>query len=445
MASGQERRVALASLIGGSVEYYEFFIYGLSASLVFNREFFPSFSPAAGTLLSLSTFAIAFIARPIGAWLFGHFGDRAGRKSMLILTLIGMGGATTLVGALPGYATIGVWAPILLIVLRVVQGLSVAGESSGGFLLTFEHSERGGRPGFFTGTVSTGNIWGLLLSNGVFALVNLLPKGQFDAWGWRLPFLFSAVLVGVGLYVRSRLTESPGFQQVREAGNVSRNPALDVLRRHPGNFIALILVTIPQSVYFYIVSVFALTYTARTHVSASTVSLVVTIISAALLFVMPLTGWIADRNGRPRAVFAAGLVIMAVAPFIWFPLFDSGNLALVFVGFAVILGGFAANYGTQGMLYPPLFPPHLRYTATAISVAVGGVLGGAIAPLIATWLLDAFGTWVPIAVYMTLTAVIALAATALLRVYVPKAPGPPAPAPGATSADGSAAALDPLS
>jgi MFS family permease len=421
MASAQERRVALASLIGGSVEYYEFFIYGLSASLVFGREFFPSFSPAAGTLLSLSTFAVAFIARPIGGWLFGHYGDRVGRKTMLILTLVGMGGATTLVGLMPGYTTIGVWAPILLVVLRIVQGLSVAGESSGGFLLTFEHSERGGRPGLFTGTVSTGNIWGLLLSNGVFALVNLLPKGQFDAWGWRLPFLFSAVLVAIGLYVRSKLAESPGFQRIKDRGQVSRNPALDVLRQHPGNFIAIILVTIPQSVYFYIASVFALTYTTRTHVTASTISLVVTIISAALLFVMPLVGWIADRNGRPRTVFGVGLVIMAVAPFIWFPLFDSGNLALVFVGFALLLGGFAANYGTQGMLYPPLFAPHLRYTATAISVAVGGVLGGAIAPLLAIWLLDSFGTWVPIAVYMTLTALIALVATAFLRVYVPRA------------------------
>jgi MFS family permease len=332
-----------------------------------------------------------------------------------------MGGATTLVGLMPGYTTIGVWAPILLVVLRIVQGLSVAGESSGGFLLTFEHSERGGRPGLFTGTVSTGNIWGLLLSNGVFALVNLLPKGQFDAWGWRLPFLFSAVLVAIGLYVRSKLAESPGFQRIKDRGQVSRNPALDVLRQHPGNFIAIILVTIPQSVYFYIASVFALTYTTRTHVTASTISLVVTIISAALLFVMPLVGWIADRNGRPRTVFGVGLVIMAVAPFIWFPLFDSGNLALVFVGFALLLGGFAANYGTQGMLYPPLFAPHLRYTATAISVAVGGVLGGAIAPLLAIWLLDSFGTWVPIAAYMTLTALIALVATAFLRVYVPRA------------------------
>ncbi|HEY1702501.1 MAG TPA: MFS transporter [Trebonia sp.] len=440
MASAQERRVALASLIGGSVEYYEFFIYGLSASLVFGREFFPTFSPAAGTLLSLSTFAIAFIARPVGGWLFGHYGDRIGRKTMLILTLAGMGGATTLVGLMPGYTTIGVWAPILLVVLRIVQGLSVAGESSGGFLLTFEHSERGGRPGLFTGTVSTGNIWGLLLSNGVFALVNLLPKGQFDAWGWRLPFLSSAVLVAIGLYVRSKLSESPGFQRIKDRGQVSRNPALDVLRQHPGNFIGIILVTIPQSVYFYIASVFALTYTTRTHVTASTISLVVTIISAALLFVMPLVGWIADRNGRPRTVFGIGLVIMAVTPFLWFPLFDSGNLALVFVGFALLLGGFAANYGTQGMLYPPLFAPHLRYTATAISVAVGGVLGGAIAPLIAIWLLDSFGTWVPIAVYMTLTAVIALVATAFLRVYVP----PQAmPAPDTGRPDGSSTLITP--
>jgi MFS family permease len=440
MASRQVRRATLASLIGGSIEWYEFFIYGLSASLVFGREFFPSFSPAAGTLLSLSTFAIAFVVRPFGGWLFGHYGDRIGRKTVLILTLVGMGGATTLVGLLPGYDTIGVWAPVLLVVLRIVQGVSVGGETPGGFLLTFEHSERTGRVGLLTGTVSTGNIWGLLLSNGAFSLVNLLPRAQFDAWGWRLPFLFSAVLVAIGLYVRSRLEETPDFQEIKDRGQVSRNPALDVLRQHPGNFIGVILVTIPQSVYFYMPSVFALTYAARTHVTASTVSLVVTITSATVLFVMPALGWLADRNGRPRAIFATGLVIMVVSPFLWFPMFDSGNLALVYVGFALMFGGFAANYGTQGMLYPTLFAPHLRYTATAVSVQIGAVLGGAVAPLLAIWLLNAFGNWVPVAVYMALTAVIALIATAFLRVYVP---AQTTQAPGTARAEGSPTLITP--
>ncbi|MGK3203153.1 MFS transporter [Amycolatopsis sp. MEPSY49] len=415
MTSAHERRVALASLIGGSIEYYEFFIYGLSASLVFGKLFFPSADPLAGTLLALSTFAVAFLARPVGGWLFGHFGDRIGRRAVLILTLVGMGGATTLVGLLPGYGAIGVAAPILLVVLRLVQGLSVAGETTGGFLLTYEHTERGGRPGLFTGAVSTGNVVGLLLANGAFFLVNLLPEDQFLRWGWRLPFLFSAVLVGVGLYIRTKLAESPDFAAVKAAGRVSRNPALEVVRRHPLRFLGVVLVTIPQSIFFYVASVFSLSYAPKAGVAASTVSLIVMVICALLVVAMPFFGWLGDRTGRPRVIFGAGLVVMAVAPFVWFPLFDTGNPVLLFLGFAVLLGGFAVNYGTQGMFYPQLFPAHLRYSAIGVSVAVGGVLGGAFAPLIAIWLLGTSGSWVPVACYMTGTATIAAVTTLLLR------------------------------
>ncbi|WP_067678937.1 MFS transporter [Nocardia miyunensis] len=410
-----QRRVALASLIGSSVEYYEFFIYGLSASLVFGKLFFPSVDPVAGTLLSLSTFGVAFLARPIGGWLLGHFGDRIGRRTVLVLTLVGMGGATTLVGLLPGYNTIGIAAPIMLVVLRVIQGLAVAGGTTGGFLLTYEHTESGGRRGLFTGAVSTGSLVGLLLANGAFFLVNLLPKDQFMLWGWRLPFIASIALVGVGLYIRNRLAESPDFTEAKDSGQVSSNPALEVIREHPLRFVGLVLVTVPQSIFFYLGSVFSLSYAPKVGVSSTTVSLLVMVICALLVFVMPLFGWIGDRTSRPRAVFAGGMVVMVIAPFVWFSLFGTRNPVLLFIGFALLLGGFAVNYSVQGMYYPQLFPPHLRYTAIGVSSAVGNVLGGAFAPLIAVWLMNSSGSWVPVAGYMTAVATLALVITLFLR------------------------------
>lgn len=415
MASPQEKRVALASLIGGSIEYYEFFVYGLSASLVFGKLFFPSFDPVAGTLLSLSTFAIAFLARPVGGWIFGHFGDRIGRRRVLILTLVGMGVATALVGVLPTYGAVGVAAPVSLVVLRVLQGISVGGETTGGFLMTFEHTKEGGRPGLFTGTVSTGNVCGLLLANGAFFLVTLLPDDQYRTWGWRLPFLFSTVLVGVGLYVRNRLAESPEFEAVRARGRVSRNPAFEVLRRRPGTFVGLILVTVPQSVNFYVASVFSFAYAKTVGVAASTVSVVVMTICAVLIVAMPVVGWLADRTGRTKMIFGVGMAVMAVSPFVWFPLFDTGRTGLIFVGFALLMGGFAINYGTQGLFYPPLFPAHLRYSGIGLSVAIGGVLGGAFAPVVAIWLLGRFDSWVPIAGYMSATALIGTVVALALR------------------------------
>ncbi|MCG7205127.1 MFS transporter [Streptomyces arenae] len=416
MARSHATRVTLASLIGGSIEYYEFFIYGLSASLVFSKLFFPSFDSFVGTLLSLSTFGLAFLARPLGGWLAGHFGDRIGRKTVMMATLIGMGGATTLVGLLPTYGTVGVAAPILLIVLRIVQGISVAGETTGGFLLTFEHTRGGKRPGLLTGLVSTGNVCGLLLANGVFLLAHMLPDDQFMSWGWRLPFLFSAVLVGVGLYVRSRLEESPDFETVREDGAVAARPAIEVIRRHPGAFLGLILMTVPQSIYFYMASVFAFTYAETVEVSTGLVNVMVMITSALLILVMPFFGSVADRTGRPKTIFAIGMAMMVIAPFVWFPLFDTGNAALIFPAFLLLLGGFGISYGTQGVLFPSLLPPHLRYSGIGIGVALGGVFGGAFAPLIALALFDHFDSWLPVALYMSGTAVLGLVATLLMRV-----------------------------
>lgn len=379
---GQRRRAVLSSLIGNSIEFYEFLIYGSLSSLYFGKLFFPSFDPTTGTLLSLSTFAVAFVGRPLGAFVFGHFGDRVGRKTTLVTTLIMMGGATVLIGLLPTYRTIGVAAPILLTILRFIQGCSLGGESSGGFLMALE-SARPNRRGLLTAIVGTGNAWGLLLANGVLLLVTLLPDRQVLAWGWRLPFLFSAVLVGVALHVRLRLTETPEFARSKAEGAVRTRPAFDVLSRHGLITLCASLSTLPLFLVFYLGSVFSLKYGATINVGRSVVLELLVVSCVFLIVAMPFFGWLGDRYNR-KAVFVGGIVVMTVAPFAWFPLLNTGSFPLMALGFLLLFTGFAANYGAQGTFLPQLFPTVLRYSGMSISYNVGGLLGGAISPIIAT-------------------------------------------------------------
>ncbi|MGV4982252.1 MFS transporter [Streptomyces sp. NRAIS4] len=413
ISNDQCRRAVLSSLIGNSIEFYEFLIYGSFSSLYFNKLFFPSFNAATGTLLSLSTFAVAFAGRPLGAVVFGHFGDRIGRKTTLITTLTVMGGATVLIGLLPTYKTIGVAAPILLTTLRFIQGFSLGGESSGGFLMALE-SAQPNRRGLLTGIVGTGNAWGLLLANGALLLVTALPDRQVLSWGWRLPFVFSAVLVGVALHVRLRLAETPEFEQVKAAGVVRSRPTFDVVVRHGLITLCASLSALPMFLVFYLGSVFSLKYAATINVGRS-VMLVLLVGSCVFLIVaMPFSGWLGDRYHR-KTLFVGGIVVMTVAPFAWFPLLDSGSFPLMALGFLLLFAGFAANYGVQGAFYPRLFPTALRYSGMSISYNVGGLLGGAVSPIIATSLLGTFHSWTPIAVYMAAAGLIALAASAFLR------------------------------
>ncbi|MGW2420986.1 MFS transporter [Streptomyces sp. NPDC001709] len=413
ISNDQRRRAVLSSLIGNSIEFYEFLIYGSFSSLYFNKLFFPSFNAATGTLLSLSTFAVAFAGRPLGAVVFGHFGDRIGRKTTLITTLTVMGGATVLIGLLPTYKTIGVAAPILLTTLRFIQGFSLGGESSGGFLMALE-SAQPNRRGLLTGIVGTGNAWGLLLANGALLLVTALPDRQVLSWGWRLPFVFSAVLVGVALHVRLRLAETPEFEQVKAAGVVRSRPTFDVVVRHGLITLCASLSALPMFLVFYLGSVFSLKYAATINVGRS-VMLVLLVGSCVFLIVaMPFSGWLGDRYHR-KTLFVGGIVVMTVAPFAWFPLLDSGSFPLMALGFLLLFAGFAANYGVQGAFYPRLFPTALRYSGMSISYNVGGLLGGAVSPIIATSLLGTFHSWTPIAVYMAAAGLIALVASAFLR------------------------------
>jgi MFS family permease len=408
----QARKVVAASLLGNTIEYYEFFIYGLCASLIFNKLFFPSFDPVVGTLLSLTTFAIAFVARPIGGWAAGHFGDRIGRRTTLVLTLSGMGLATTLIGLLPTYGTIGVAAPILLTVLRFMQGFSLGGEASGGFLMALEHA-RGGKRGLFTGIVGTGNVCGLLLANGVFLAVTQLPEAALLSWGWRIPFLLSGLLVIVALYIRLQIEESPVFQAAQRSGAVSESPSKELFRNHWRQVIGVAFANMPTNVVFYLGSVFALGYATSQGANRSTVLTVVMVTCAVMIVAMPYFGSLGDRVDRKK-ILLVGIALMAATPFVFFPLIGTGKPLLMLVGYLALFAGFAANYGALNAFLPHQFPASLRYSGVAIGTNLGGVFGGALAPIIATALLARFDSWVPIAIYLLVIMVAAAIATWLL-------------------------------
>ncbi|MEU3270534.1 MFS transporter [Saccharomonospora sp. NPDC006951] len=410
----QARKVLLSSLVGSTVEWYEFFIYGTAASLVFDRLFFPDFDPLVGTLLALSTFAIAFVARPIGGVVFGHFGDRIGRKSMLVLTLTLMGGATFVIGILPTYDQIGVAAPILLVLVRLVQGFSLGGEYSGAVLMSVEHAE-GRKRGFFGAVVNTGAGWGLLLANLVFLIVSQLPEAAFDAWGWRIPFLLSAVLVGIGLFIRLKLGESPEFEKVKKADKVRKVPVVDVLRNHLSLVALMCLAYLSAGVTFYVGTVFSLTYgTKELDIDRSLLLGLVIAVNVLTIIGIPFFGWLSDRIGR-KPIFLAGIVGMLVLPYLWFPMLDTGDTALMLMGFLVLFIPYAANYGVMPTFFTHIFPIGVRYTGMSIGYTLGTVLGSGLAPIVATFLLDQTGSWLAIALYMSATGVLSFVAALFLH------------------------------
>jgi metabolite-proton symporter len=412
--SGQARRVLLASLVGSTVEWYEFFIYGTAASLLFNDLFFPEFDPLVGSLLALSTFAIAFVARPIGGVVFGHFGDRVGRKSMLVITLTMMGAATLAIGLLPTYAQIGAAAPLLLVLLRLIQGFSLGGEYGGAVLMSVEHAGTG-RRGFFGAVVNTGAGWGLLLANLVFLAVSQLPDEAFASWGWRVPFWLSAVLVALGLVIRLTLEESPDFEAVKKSGEVRRAPVVEVLRRYPALVALVCLAYLSAGVTFYVGTVFSLTYGTGTLGAERSLLLgLVTAVNVLTIVGIPFFGWLSDRVDR-RAIFLAGVVGMAALPYAWFALLGTGSTGLMALGFVLLFIPYAANYGVMPTFFAHVFPAPVRYTGLSTGYTLGTVLGSGLAPIIATFLLRATGGWLAIAVYMSGAGVLSFVAALFLR------------------------------
>jgi MFS family permease len=374
-------KVALASLAGTSIEYYDFFIYGTAAALVFNRLFFPSFDPLVGTLLSFSTFAVAFIARPIGGIVLGHFGDRVGRKAMLIITLTTMGASTLLVGLLPSYDSIGIAAPILLVALRFIQGFSLGGEYTGAVLMTSEHSQADQR-GYFGSWVQTGAQFGLIIANLVFLAVSGLSHKQMLAWGWRVPFIASVALVALGFFIRLRITESPTFQKVKEEGRIEKAPLLTVLRESPGTILLTAGASISSGVTFYGISVFGLSYGVSTLGLSNAQMLTVLIVSAALCIVLTLYfGRLSDRLGY-RPVFVGGLIGTAVVAVPWGLLVGTGSFGGVFAGYLLIVIPYAAQWATLGVFFSRAFEGQVRYSGMSLGYTLGLILGGGLTPII---------------------------------------------------------------
>ena len=384
------RRVALASMVGTSIEWYDFFVFGTASALVFGRLFFPTFSELAGTLAAFASFAVGFVARPVGGLVFGHFGDRIGRKTTLVLTLTMMGVATFLMGLMPTYATIGVWAPILMVVLRFVQGLAVGGEWGGAVLMATEHSH-GERRGFFGSFAQMGSAVGGLMSTGMFLLVQQLPEDDFVSWGWRVPFLVSIALVVVGLFIRLRIMESPIFAKIKETRRLAKMPALDLLRFDARNVLLAAGLYMAHGTLFYAMTVYTLAYTTATYgLSQNTYLIGVTAAGAVQCLTIPFYGALSDKLGRRPVIIFGTLFIVAFA----IPLnFMITSQVPVLTWLAVVIGicvGHNAVYSPTAALYSEMFPAHVRYSGASLGYQLGGAMAGFV-PLTAASLVGAAG------------------------------------------------------
>lgn len=411
----QRRRAALASWVGTTIEYYDYACYGIAASLVFADLFFPAADPLVGTLLSLASFAAGYIARPLGALVFGHLGDRLGRKNTLIFTLILMGAATFTIGVLPTYQSIGITAPALLLLARILQGVSAGGEYGGAVLMTVEHSGQK-RRGFFGSLVNTGTTAGLLLANLAFLPVFSMEKSSMEAWGWRVPFLVSAILVVVGLVARLAVTESPEFAEVKQRNAVRKLPILDAFRSSWRNMVLVAFGIVASGTAFTMASVYSLAY-GKDGLGLDNDRMLSVLLPATvvILICVPLFGTLADRIGL-RAVFLGGAASLMVLPFIWFALLGTRHYGWMLLGFSLLLIGYSANYSVVPAYFSSVFPSEVRFSGMSIAFTTGLLGGNAIAPALSAWLLATTDGWVAIAIYMSAAAFVSLIAGLFLRV-----------------------------
>jgi metabolite-proton symporter len=394
------RRVVTASLVGTSLEWYDFFLYGSAAALVFNKLFFPTFDPLTGTLLAFTTYAVGFVARPIGGIVFGHYGDKLGRKNVLVVTLLLMGIATVLIGLLPTYAQIGAGAPILLVTLRFIQGLGLGGEWGGAVLMSLEHGKPEQR-GLAASWPQVGVPMGNLLATAVLGLMSLtLSEDAFLSWGWRLPFLLSGLLVLVGLWIRFTITESPLFAEVAESKKRARMPIVDVVRIYPRELLVAIGARIGTDIAFYTFVLFILAYITTTLGLPRTTGLIAVMVgSACQLVLIPLFGALSDRVGR-KPVYLAGAAGAGVWVFVFFAMLDTKSTALIILTTVVALVFHAMMYGPQAAFMTEMFSTRLRYSGASLTYQVSGILGGGLAPLISLKLLDVYDTPMAVAVYV---------------------------------------------
>jgi metabolite-proton symporter len=407
----------MASAVGSALEWYDFFIYGTAAALVFAQLFFPKSDPAMGTLLAFVTFGVGFVARPLGGAVFGHLGDKLGRKPVLVMTLMVVGGGTFLIGLLPTYESIGVWAPILLVVLRLVQGFGAGAEYGGAVLLAVEHAPEGKR-GLYGSFAPVGVTVGLLLANGVFALMALLPDADFLSWGWRVPFLLSLLLIFFGIYIRWTVTETPAFAKIAARKKTTRSPVLEAVLRHPREFLVVIGARMAENGLGFLFPVFALSYmTQQLHLPRTMVLQGNMFAYTVQLITLPLFAALSDRIGR-RPVYMGGALFSAAFAFPFFMLVNSQSQPLIWL--ALVLGisvGVGAMFGAQAAYFAELFGTSLRFSGFAFARELGSIFAGGLAPFIATWLLIWQGgqPW-GVAVYMVAMSLV----TAIAVYYGPE-------------------------
>jgi len=399
-AGSSRLRVVLAASIGSALEWYDFFLYGTAAALVFGELFFPKSDPVVGTLLSFLTFGVGFVFRPLGGIIFGILGDRYGRKPVLVATLLMIGLGTTAIGFLPTYSQIGVWAPILLVAMRIVQGLGAGAEYGGAVIYLVENAPANHR-GFWGGFAPLGVSVGNLLAAGAFALVSMLPHDALMDWGWRLPFLASFVLILVGLYVRLRITETPVFTEaVLARGIVEKNPAMEALRHHPRNFLVVLGARMAENGLGYFFPVFGLSYVIKTLGVPNSEALSALMLAFVIeLFAILGFAALSDRVGRrPVYMFGALAGVALAFPFFWMV----GTKQWIWIALAFILARAvvtAAMFGPQAAYFAELFPPQRRFAGFAFARELGSLLSGGPAPFVATALVAAYGSWWPVACY----------------------------------------------
>jgi metabolite-proton symporter len=406
----------MSSLIGTTIEWYDFFLYGSAAALVFNKLFFPSFDPLVGTLLAFATYAVGFVARPLGGIVFGHFGDRIGRKRLLMWSLVVMGLATVLIGLLPGYDAIGIWAPVGLILLRVLQGFAVGGEWGGAVLMAAEHGDSA-RRGYWASWPQAGVPLGSLLSAGILAfMAGVQSEAEFLRWGWRVPFLLSGVLVAIGWYIRNRVAESPMFKaEIEAAEEPPKMPVMNVVRERPRAILLGAGLRVGENIIYYILTVFSLTFLVDVAAHSRSLALDALLIGAAVQFVaIPLLALLSDSIGR-RPVYAFGAFASAIFIFFFFPMLASASHALIILAIVVGLLLHASMYAPQAAFITELFPTRIRYSGASIAYQLTAIFAGSLAPIIALWLYKDLHSAVPVSIYVAIACVISGASALLAR------------------------------
>lgn len=408
------RQIALASVIGTTVEWYDLFVFGTASALVFNKIFFPSFDPIVGTMLAFGTFASAYIARMVGAIIFGHFGDRLGRKSMLLVSLLTMGAATFAIGLLPDYNSIGIMAPLLLLSLRVIQGLALGGEWGGAVLMTVEHAPPA-RRGFYGSLVQVGVPAGTLIANVAFLIVaSTVSTEALYSWGWRIPFLASVLLVTVGIYIRLHIEETPSFQAVKTAGAKAKMPFAALMAKYWKQVVLGGVATLSTGSTFTLLVASGVSYGKKELGHSESLMLWVVLASCILgLFLIPFFGKLSDKYGRKPIIFA-GVAAEAALAFPMFWLMDTKSVALLFVAYLAMMTAFCANYGPIATFLAELFGSKVRYSGLSVAYMLSGLLGSAATPFVTTWLLGMTGQSSSIAWYIMAAAGLSLVALFLL-------------------------------